>query len=48
MMTRRGVSRSPSVAMMSSTEVSAASSTLALAKPEPFRAQPHLCDRFLT
>ena len=45
MMTRRGVSPSDSVAMMSSTEVSAASSTGA-AEAEPLGAQPHLRHRF--
>ena len=45
MMTRRGVLPSDSVAMMSSTEVSAASSTLALAEAEPLGAQPHLRHR---
>ena len=47
MTTRRGVLPSDSVAMMSSTEVSAASSTGASRKPEPLGAQPHLRHRFL-
>ena len=42
----RGVLPSDSVAMMSSTEVSAASSTGASRKPEPLGAQPHLRHRF--
>ena len=47
MTTSRGVLPSDSVAMMSSTEVSAASSTAASRKAEPLGAQPHLRHRFL-
>ncbi len=47
MMTRRGVAPSDSVATMSSTEVSAASSTGRAAKAEPLGAQPHLRHRLL-
>ena len=45
--TSRGVGPSDSVATISSTPVSAASSTAALPKAEPVGTQPHLCHRFL-
>ena len=45
MMTSRGVSPSDSVAMMSSTDVSAASSTAASVEAKPLRPQPHLRHR---
>ena len=44
----RGVLPSDSVAMMSSTEVSAASSTAAVAQAEPLGAQAYLRHRFFT